>query len=273
MNDIILGDCLVVMKDMQNDSIDLIYADPPFYSGKDYAAKKGEFVDKWKTLQEYLDFMKARLTIMHDILKTDGTIYLHCDWHASHYLKIIMDDIFGYNQFRNEIVWWYHRWTAGDRNFQRMHDTIFRYTKSNDFCFNTQYRPHGEWVKKDYGHVDEDGRRWRHSGGTGNKGRKVYFDPETTKGVSMDDVWEINTVGSTAKERVGYPTQKPETLLTRIIRSSSDAGDVVLDPFCGSGTTCKSAKALERSYIGIDVSEDACSTARDRCSAVQKTLS
>ena len=264
VNRIIKDDCLDVMKDIPDCSIDLIYADPPFFSGKTHADKKAEFNDKWDTLEDYTEFMKPRFVECNRILKESGTMYLHCDWHASHYLKIEMDSIFGYNQFRNEIIWWYHRWTAGNSHFQRMHDTIFRYTKSDEFCFNMQYKPYGKWIEKDYGKTGEGGVKWRHSGGKGKRGRKVYYDPKTSKGVSLDDVWEINRVGSTAKERVGYPTQKPEYLLERIINASSNEGDIILDPFCGSGTTCSVAKRLFRNYIGIDLLEESYKISRQR---------
>ena len=266
MNEIIQGDCIDIMNDMPSDSIDMIYADPPFYSGKEYKDdRKGvTFNDKWSNIDAYLQFMKERLIRCRHLLKPTGTLYLHCDWHASHYLKIILDNAFGYDNFRNEIIWQYHRWTAASKSFQNMHDTIFRYTKTKDFIFNIQYRPAGDWIKKDYKHVDADGRRWRHSGGTTSKGRKVYYDPTTYKGVSLDDVWDINRVGSTAKERVGYPTQKLELLLARIINASTNKGDLILDPFCGGGTTCRAAKTLGRNYIGIDVSKDACDISRTR---------
>ena len=260
------GNNIDVMKTFPNDSIDLIYADPPFYSGKKYTddRKGATFNDKWDNIEDYLSFMNERFLEFHRVLKPTGILYLHCDWHASHYIKISLDNIFGYDNFRNEIIWYYHRWTAASHSFQKMHDNIFRYTKSGDFTFNVQYRQHGDWIKKDYTHVDVDGRRWRHSGGKSKRGRKVYYDPKTNKGVSLDDVWEINRVGSTAKERVGYPTQKPEELLERIVKSSSNEGDIVLDPFTGGGTTCKVAKMNGRKYIGIDISEQACEISRNR---------
>ena len=121
--------------------------------------------------------MAERLFIMHRILKETGSIYLHCDPYASHYLKLIMDAIFGEKNYRNEIIWHYRRWTAGNKNFQRMHDVLFRYTKSDDFKFNVQYEPYGDWIKKDYSYTDDDGRRWRWHTVKGKR-YKVYLEDE-----------------------------------------------------------------------------------------------
>ena len=309
MNTLYFGDNLEVMREMDNQYVDLICTDPPFNSGRDYnafltdsLAQSKAFTDTWTwddpaqnsradierrsrtsdtykaldtclkgydlvlqnavsgnkgAMRAYLAFMGPRLAEMHRILKDTGSIYLHCDPTASHYLKGVMDAIWDRNNrkknvnFRNEIVWHYRRWTAGNKDFQRMHDIILRYTKSDDFKFNVQFEPYGDWIKKDYSHVDEDGRRWRWHTVKGKR-YKVYLEDEN-KGVKLNDVWQIPYLGSTAKERLGYPTQKPRALYERMIKASSDEGMLVMDPFAGCGTTIDAAHTLNRFWIGIDL--------------------
>ena len=199
----------------------------------------------------YTSYMAQRLFTMHRVLKDTGSIYLHCDPTASHYLKLVMDAVFGVKNFRNEIVWHYRRWTAGNKNFQRMHDVLLRYTKSDNFKFNVQYEPYGDWIKKDYTYTDKDGRRWRWHTVKGER-YKVYLEDEN-RGVKLNDVWQIPHLGSTANERLGYPTQKPIALYERIIKASSNPGDIVLDPFAGCGTTIEAALINNRRAVGIDI--------------------
>ena len=285
------GDCLDIMRGMNSDSVDLIYLDPPFNSKTNYAAPIGSraagaaFKDTW-TLSDvdvewinlieakhtglyrvllaamtgsdksYLVYMAARLLEMRRILKETGSIYLHCDPTMSHYLKLVMDAVFGRKCFRNEIIWHYRRWTAGTRNFQKMHDTILRYTASDSFVFNLQYEPYGDWIKKDYGYIDKKtGKRWRWHTVKGKR-YKVFLEDEH-RGVKLNDIWQLPYLGSTAKERIGYPTQKPLAVLDRIIKASSNEGDMVLDPFCGCATTLVAAEDLRRSWAGIDISPKA----------------
>ncbi len=160
------------------------------------------------------------------------------------------------------IVWHYRRWTAISKTFQRLHDTLLCYSKSRNHKFNIQYEPYGDWIKKDYGYIDEDGRRWRWHTVKGKR-YKVYLESEE-QGVKLGDVWDINYIGSTAKERLGYPTQKPEALLERIIKASSNEGDIVLDPFCGCGTAVVVAQKLNRKWIGIDITHLAINLMRNR---------
>ena len=287
------GDNLHILRGLDSETIDLIYLDPPFNSNRTYEAPIGSeaagaaFKDAWtlsdldnawhgelaehepalysaisaaefshgKSMKAYLIMMGIRMLEMRRVLKLTGSIYLHCDPTASHYLKMMMDSIFGEKNFRNEIVWHYRRWTAGTRNFQRMHDVLLRYTKSDQFKFIVQYEPYGDWIKKDYTHTDDDGRRWRWHTVKGKR-YKVYLEDEN-RGVKLNDVWQMPHLGSTAKERTGYPTQKPLALLDRIIQASSNPGDVVLDPFCGCATTCIAAEGLQRQWIGIDLSPKA----------------
>ena len=257
-NQIICGDCVDVMSNIPDESIDLIYADPPFYSCREYVGKTGSFNDKWLTFDSYLSFMKVRVVGMHRILKSTGSLYLHCDDTASHYLKELMDVVFGKQNFRNEIIWHYRKWSAGWQQFQRNHDVILFYSKSKskDRTFNKMYMERAESTKKRFGNkkiisgYDENGKR-----------TPAQLEETDSLGVSMDDVWNISRVPPIKQI---YPTQKPEVLLERIIKASSNPNDIILDPFCGSGTTCRVAKMLDRKYIGIDVSTNACDTSKKR---------
>ena len=212
-------------------------------------------------MKAYLTFMAQRIIEMHRVLKDSGSLYLHCDPTASHYLKLILDYVFGKNNFRNEIVWNYRRWPAKQQNFQRMHDVIFRYSVDEQVTWNQLYEPLAETTlkadggKKILNVFDEEGVRKR--------GTKTG---EESPGAPMRDVWDIGILSPTAKERTGYPTQKPLALLDRIIRASSNAGDMVMDPFCGCATTCVAAQNLGRNWIGIDVSEVAVNLVTDRLS-------
>jgi hypothetical protein len=198
-------------------------------------------------MMAYLVNMAARLIPLHQALKSTGSLYLHCDPTASHYLKVILDVIFGKKNFINEIIWFYKTGGASKRHFARKHDTIFFYTKSDNYVFNIQkeksYMMHEYGFKKSDFFKDERGQyTW------------VY----------MKDVWEIPAIGSADKERLGYPTQKPEELLKRIIECSTNEGDFVLDPFCGCGTTVAVAERLKRRWVGIDISILAINIIEDR---------
>lgn len=278
---IFTGDNLPVMRGMNSESVDLIYLDPPFNSNANYAAPIGseaagaEFKDTWtlsdidkawhgeladvnqglhdflfsvskvhsKSMFSYLIYMAIRLLEMHRILKPTGSIYLHCDPTASHYLKTLMDAIFGRKNFQNEIVWKYNRWTAASRRLQKMHDTIFWYSKGDTWTYNRLY--------KDYSDSSKQAHDTR-----GFIQRGSFESHPNKKGVSEDDVWLLN-FPSRSKERTGYPTQKPLSLLERIVTASSNEGDIVLDPFCGCATACIAAEKLERNWVGIDISPKA----------------
>ena len=210
----------------------------------------------------YLSYMAERLALIRMILKETGSIYLHCDPTASHYLKMIMDDIFGAENFRNEIVWHYSAGHSPRKDFKRKHDIIFRYVKdSNKFNFNQPRMPYffrSEKEKdREFKFRDESGRLYRQNRTKNKHGnpKRFYFD----EGTPVDTVWsylrekEINSLGATSKERQ-YPTQKPLALLKRIIQASTDEGDVVLDPFCGCGTAVVAAHQLKRKFVGVDIS-------------------
>jgi len=204
---------------------------------------------KESDVMTYLVMMANRLLELYRVLKPAGSLYLHCDPTASHYLKIVLDSVFsGDNVFRNEVIWHYRRWPAKQKNFQRMHDVILFYSKTyRDNTFNVMLEPLSVGTLK----------RWK-----GKKSRVEYdgdvrlvtkMTDEESGGRPMDDVWDIPVINSQAAERLGYPTQKPLALLERIIQASSNPGDLVLDPFCGCGTAVHAAQKLGREWIGIDI--------------------
>ena len=293
MNTLYYGDCLTIMRDMGLGAIDLIYLDPPFNSKRDYnAIYKDEtgrplpdqieaFCDLWAldaererairkmpilmqeagvddsvadfwrfwcealrktqpSLLAYLSYMTERLLPMRGLLKPTGSIYLHCDPTASHYIKVMMDGIFGHGNFLNEIVWAYRTGGVSKRWFGRKHDVLLYYAaKRGSHVFHVQ-------KERSY-----------------NRGNKPYrfkgveeFQDDLGKWytmASMRDVWELNAIGRSSKERLGYATQKPLALLDRIVRASSNEGDTVFDPFCGCATTIEAAHRLGRRWIGIDI--------------------
>lgn len=278
MNKVILGDCLEKMKEIESNTIDLIYLDPPFFTQR---AQKGvlkdsekilQFDDSWKDINEYLNYIKVRLIEMKRILKDTGTIFLHCDKIASHYLRVLLDEVFGFENFQSEIIWTYKRWSNSKKGLLNSHQNIYFYSKSNKFKFNTIYTDYSATTNIDQilqqRERDQKGKCVYKKDENGN----VVFDKEK-KGVPLSDVWEIPFLNPKAKERVGYPTQKPILLLERIIEISTNENDIVLDPFCGSGTTLVAAKLLNRQYIGMDLSEDAVKITQSRLEKPIKTES
>jgi DNA modification methylase len=256
-NVVICGDCLGKLEEIPDDCIDLVYIDPPFNSQRDHVAlsrekEKRHFKDRFENVSAYLDYMKPRLLQIHRVLKPTGSFYYHCDWHASHYVKVLLDSpkLFGYNNFQNEIVWLYKSGGASPaKRFSRKHDVILFYTKTGNYTFNGL-------KEKSY---NRDLKPYNFEGVEEHRDELGWY---TT--VGMKDYWEINMVGRTSHERLDYPTQKPEALLERIITAGSNEGDVVLDAFCGSGTTLAVAQRLKRKWIGIDISAAACRLARQR---------
>ena len=327
------GDNLDILRGMNSECVDLIYLDPPFNSNQNYSAPVGSkaagaaFKDTWtlsdldvawmgliadeqpatanllrtagmthgKGMQSYLTMMAVRLIEMHRVLKPTGSIYCHCDPTASHYLKLLMDAVFGAHDFRNEITWVRSLPHNDAHRFGRSRDTILWYTQSKDAQFFPQYRPQKEASIKAHYYKNGDGRLYRLAsliapGGRGPryefKGfvrnwrftqenmfaleeegriwyevgkvpqRILYLDE--SKGVLVQDHWDdIAPINAMAKERVGFPTQKPLALLERIINASSNENDVVLDPFCGCATACVAADRLGRKWVGIDISPKA----------------
>jgi len=289
MNKLYYGDCLTIMQGMKPESVDLIYLDPPFNSDRAYnniykdetgrplpdqieafcdmwtldtererairrlpelllnAGMSADVVDFWNQwmnalraarpkLLAYLSYMMERLLVMKAILKPTGCIYLHCDPTASHYIKIMMDSVFGYDNFRNEIVWFYKTGGTSKRWFSKKHDTILFYSKTSSYLYNLQKEKSYLTHKYGFSNVDilEDD--------------KGYYTV-----VGMRDVWDIPALRGNQTESMNFKTQKPLELLNRIIKSSSNQGDLVLDPFCGCATTLEAAQTLGRRWIGIDI--------------------
>lgn len=277
-NRLFWGDNLHVMRQLPSESIDLIYIDPPFFSGRHYNVIFGDqnelrsFSDIWEGgMPGYLIWLNARLYEMKRLLKKTGSIYVHCDWHASHYIKVEMDKIFGHANFRNEIVWWYSGWNKTlQLNLERRHDVILFYGMSRTQFFQYPTRPWAskeEYVKrrKQKVHRDEQGREYVLSDAGGGSRVKRYLDDALQYGVPLDDVWPLDKINNSDKhERIGYPTQKPEALLERIVNASSNEGDVVADFFIGGGTTVATAQRLGRRWIACDQSRVAVAITADR---------
>jgi DNA modification methylase len=258
----------------------LAYLDPPFLTGREHAEvgrarnAAGDMVrtltpafdDRWDSLEAYLTALGDRLSAARQLLTEDGCLVLHVDPKTSHYAKVMCDEIFGPRAFASEIVWRYRRWPAKTKNFQRVHDVLLRYVKNPDTTprFRQLYEPLAAstlatWGdKKQRAVVDSDGRR-----------RRSSTTPETTAGAPLGDVWEISIVAPVAKERTGYPTQKPEALLQRLVEACTEPGDAILDPYLGSGTTLSVAARLGRIGTGIDANPRALHIARQRLEKAQ----
>lgn len=320
------GDCQRILGntvEFPDEVVDLIYVDPPFFSSRHYEVLWGDgyelraFEDRWKGgIENYIAWMEPKLSECHRVLKKSGTFYMHCDWHASHYLKVLMDRLFGHNNLVNEIIW--RRQSAhgdakqGAKHLGRVHDVILMYEKdSDDRIWNTLYVPYDEsYTDSFYRYIEpRTGRRYtlgdltaaKPGGDTSyswkgvrppagrywayskekmeefdREGRVVYPKKkggmprykrylDEMQGVPLQDVWnDVPPVQSKSEERLGYPTQKPEGLLERIIKTSSNPGDVVLDPMCGCGTAIAVAHKLGRRWVGIDVSPTACKLMANR---------
>lgn len=250
MNSILCCDSLELLQEQPDETVDLIYIDPPFHTGKERrhgGTGHGYSDGRRGSLDPYLEFLSRRLTHMRRVLKNTGTICVHLDWHAVHYVKVLMDELFGYDNFLNEIIWHYRTGGVSKRWFGRKHDTILLYAKlRGHHTFNVQRA--GQF-RTDGLKIDQDGRPYKST----RKGR-LYFHEE---GPTVTDVWDIPFLSTVSLERTGYPSQKPEALLYRIIAANSNEGDLVADFFCGSGTTLVVAQELGRRYLGCDVNPEA----------------
>ncbi len=278
INHILQGDCLDKMKLIEKESIDLIYLDPPFFTEKKHALKNRErtqefaFDDIWGSNKEYASFLKKRISLMHGILKETGSIFIHCDKNGEHIIRAILDQVFGENNFQSEIIWSYKRWSNSKKGLLPAHQNIYFYSKSKDFKFNPIYTAYSETTNIDQ--ILQRRTRDEHNKSVYDLDDKGDFKHgDKKKGVPLSDVWEIPYLNPKAKERVGYPTQKPLLLLERIIDLTTEKGDLILDPFCGSGTTCVAAKLQNRNFIGIDESEEAVKLSKNRIENPIKTHS
>ena len=309
MNKLYFGDNLDILREhIKDETIDLIYLDPPFNSNANYnvlfktpkghesTAQIEAFEDTWhwneqaerefgelvrgsntdvsemvqalrrflgeNDMMAYLTMMANRLIELHRVLKPTGSLYLHCDPTASHYLKIVLDAVFGKNSFRNEIIWCYETGGRSKTGFPKKHDVIFWYSKTDEYLFvyDNVALPRDTSTMHEPVLHDEGGREYQRNIKNGKEYR-YYLD----KGVLPNDWWvDIQALNPAAKERLGYPTQKPLALLERIIQASSNEGDVVLDPFCGCGTAVHAAQKLKRQWLGIDITHLAVSLIEKR---------
>ncbi len=268
-NKIYHGNCVEKLKEIEANKADLIYFDPPFFTQRKHSltnkdnSKTYEFDDKYSSIEEYLTLIENVLEQSKRVLKNTGSVFLHCDKTASHNIRIVMDKVLGRENFQSEIIWSYKRWSNAKKGLLNAHQVIFFYSKTQNFKFNTLYTDYSATTNLDQ--ILQDRQR-------DENGKSVYKRDENgnailgkeKKGVPLSDVWEIPYLNPKAKERTGYPTQKPVLLLNQILNIITDEGDLVLDPFCGSGTTCVSAKSLKRQFIGIDISKDAVELANSR---------
>lgn len=278
LDQIHVGDCLKVMASMDKASVDLIYLDPPFFTEKKHSLKPRDrtkafsFDDIWGSDLVYSRFLHERIRLMRELLKETGSIFVHCDKSGEHIVRAILDNVFGSDCFQSEIIWSYKRWSNSRKGLLPSHQNIYFYSKSKDFKFNTTYTSYSETTNIDQ--ILQSRTRDEHNKSIYDVDEHGQFKHGKEKlGVPLNDVWDIPYLNPKAKERVGYPTQKPLLLLERIIKLVTNEGDVVLDPFCGSGTTCVAAKLLDRRYIGIDTSPDAVELSRMRIANPVRTES
>ncbi|MGH7297532.1 MAG: DNA-methyltransferase [Polyangiaceae bacterium] len=275
------GDNLLVLRDLATThagAVSLAYLDPPFFTNREHAAwlrKAGAprtsrtrvhaFDDRWADLPAYLDALGARIHAARELLAPHGSLVVHVDPKTSHYVRVLGDEIFGPDAFTSEIVWRDRRWPSKTPNFQRVHDVLLRWRKDPREAprWNQPYEPLAAstlatWgTKKQRAVFAKDGRRARSSS-----------TDEATAGVPIGDVWEIGVIAPIARERTGYPSQKPEALLERLLGALSNEGDLVLDPYAGSGTTLAVAHRMKRGFVGIDAGPVALRTTRERMEAL-----
>jgi site-specific DNA-methyltransferase (adenine-specific) len=275
---ILHGDCLECLKTLPDESTDMVYLDPPFFTNRTHSAttrdrnKVFSFADSWQNLSEYAEFMHLRLLEVHRVLKPTGSVFVHCDKNANFLLRVLLNEIFGTEEFRSEIIWAYKRWSNSAKGLLPAHQTIFFYSKTANFRFNPIYMPYSETTNLDQILQRRSRDQYGVSSYATDKHGQVIFDHKK-QGVPLSDVWEIPFLNPKAKERTGYPTQKPVLLLERMIELVTDAGDTVLDPFCGSGTTLVAAALLGRKSIGIDQSPEAVQLSQKRLENPEKTES
>jgi site-specific DNA-methyltransferase (adenine-specific) len=272
------GDCLEVVRGLAGGSVDLAYVDPPFFTQKMHSlvtrdrTTKFEFSDEWKSRGEYTDFLRARLQEFRRVLKATGSLFFQCDTSASHHIRCLLDEVFGDAMFRSEIIWHYRRWSNSQRNPMPSHQNIFFYSKTDDYQYHQLFDDYSPSTNVDQ--ILQRRQRDEH-------GKAVYARDENgkvvhdghKKGVPIADVWDIPLLNPKAKERAGYPTQKPVLLLERIIGLVTSPGDLVLDPFTGSGTTLVAAELLGRNSLGIDIAAEAVQLATQRLEQPFKTSS
>jgi len=272
---LIHGDNVQVLRTLADAGVKvaLAYLDPPFFTGREHTlverregrtdplTRAAAFDDRWVSLEAYLESLVERLTLARELLLPEGCLVLHVDPRTSHYLKVLCDEVFGADCFASEIVWRYRRWPSKTKNFQRVHDVLLRYVRDPkaEPRFRQLYEPLAASTRATWG----DKRQRAVVDGSGRRVRSSTTD-DASPGTPLGDVWEIGIVAPVAKERTGYPTQKPLALLERVVESCTDPGDLVLDPYLGSGTTAVAALRLGRRAIGVDVNRRAVTIAKRR---------
>ncbi len=305
-------DCLETAQRLSDNFVDLIYTDPPFYTDRLFQRGNYRFDDRWDDVDEYMFWLKPRLQEFKRILKSTGSIYIHCDWHVSHNIKVLADKIFNRSNFLNEIIWKrqssHNDASQGSRHYGRIHDSIFVYAMSSDYTWNQQYTPYSEsYLKSAYRHVDPESNRkyalgdltgpggaskgnpkyeflgaeryWRYSKQkmekllasgkiSHKKGRLPYLKRylDEMNGRQLQDIW--SDIPPEKGNNYKYPTQKPERLIRRIVKTSSNEGQVLYDPFVGSGTSGVVCSRLSRNWIGSDISCEACNLTFERLQAL-----
>jgi site-specific DNA-methyltransferase (adenine-specific) len=278
MQEVYLGDCLEIMRGLKENSIDMIYLDPPFFTNKRHSLSSRDrcshysFNDVWDSYKIYAEYMQSRLIEAKRILKDSGTLFIHCDKSANHILRLVGEDVFGEENFLSEIIWFYKRWSNSANSLTPNHQNILFFSKTKQYKFNKIYSDYSETTNLDQ--ILQKRSRDIH-------GKAIYakdldgnlVSSDEKKGVPLNDVWEIPFLNPKAKERIGYPTQKPILLLDRIIEISTNEGDTILDPFCGSGTTLVAAKLKGRKFVGIDISPEAIDLTKSRLESLVKTES
>lgn len=289
---LVVGDNLTGLTCLADDptvhgQVALAYLDPPFLTGREHfftqkkskdasreaspsaRSKTAAFDDRWSTLNEYLDALEPRVRAARALLAPHGSLVLHVDPKTSHYAKILCDELFGPECFASEIIWRYRRWPAKTANFQRVHDVLLRYVKDADVKprFHQLYEPLAPSTLATWGNAKQ--RAVTNTSGQRLRSSKTE---EKTPGTPLGDVWDISIVAPVARERTGYPTQKPELLLGRLVESLTDPGDLVLDPYAGSGTTLVAALRRGRRALGVDQGEAALGVMRTRLGEAGFTL-
>jgi len=304
-NKLIWGDNKLILSSLKNGplreeiekqgGLKLIYIDPPFDVGADFSmdieiggdtfTKKPNILeeiayrDTWgKGADSFIAMIYERLVLMRDLLAEDGSIYVHCDWRVNSFIRLVLDEVFGKEYYCNEIIWHYSGWNKKlNRSYEKRNDSIFLYSKTMSPIFNSYFRP---WSSKDAYvkarkqkvRIDDEGREYVLSDAGGGNRIKRYLDEVMAEGVVVDDVWDLDKLNNSANEGVGYPTQKPESLIERIIKASSNEGDLIADFFTGSGTTAAVAEKLGRKWIATDLGKFAIHTTRKRMIGVQRQL-
>jgi len=272
LNNVYCVDNLELMKQMQDNSIDLIYCDILYGTGRNF----GDYQDIKAEKSVIFDFYTNRLKEMYRILNKNGVIVLQCDYRINHWIRNMLDDIFGYDSFINEVVWWYKKFSQNnDRTYLTNHDYLIIYSKGEDYTFNTQYVVNKDKKKRmKKGYFNCGGGKYlvydfnkfdKFAKDKSIPDDKIKDKTDDTPYTRVDDVFrDINFINSQSKERVGYETQKPKALVERIIKTFSNEGDIVADFFCGSGTTGVVAKELGRQYIMCDINPRAVEVSKKR---------